>query len=115
MTGNIVARRYAKALFAVAQEQSGKNTPAQYGEDLSRLADLLENAPDLMKIFRNPVFTVEEKRRGNLCPLVIHTLFPMIDILRYGGELPISSKTGDSRFCCPDADVINIFKIAIEE
>ncbi len=53
--------------------------------------------------------------RGNLCPLVMHTLFPMIDILRYGGELPISSKTGDSRFCCPDADVINIFKIAIEE
>lgn len=33
-----------------------------------------------------------DKDRGNLCPLVMHTLFPMIDILRYGGELPISSK-----------------------
>lgn len=63
MTGNIVARRYAKALFAVAQEQPDKGEAlAQYGEDLSRLADLLENAPELMKIFRNPIFSVEEKK-----------------------------------------------------
>lgn len=78
MTGNIVARRYAKALFAVAREQSGKGAPAQYGEDLSRLADLLENAPDLMKIFRNPVFTVEEKRGVILKVLEKAALSPMI-------------------------------------
>lgn len=62
MTGNIVARRYAKALFAVAQEQPGQAALVQYGGDLTRLADLLENAPELMKIFRNPIFSVEEKR-----------------------------------------------------
>lgn len=62
MTGNIVARRYAKALFAVAQVQSDKTAMAQYGDDLARLAGLLENAPELTKIFRNPIFGVEEKR-----------------------------------------------------
>lgn len=63
MTGNIVARRYAKALFAVAQEQPGKGeASAQYGEDLSKLAELLKNAPELMRIFRNPIFSVEEKK-----------------------------------------------------
>ncbi len=61
MTGNIVARRYAKALFAVAQA-SDKGAMTQYGEDLARLAGVLENAPELTKIFRNPIFGVEEKR-----------------------------------------------------
>ena len=61
MTGNIVARRYAKALFTVAQTQD-KGAVAQYGGDLARLAGVLENAPELTKIFRNPIFGVEEKR-----------------------------------------------------
>lgn len=51
-----------------------------------------------------------DKDRGNLCPLAMHVLFPMIDILKYGGTLPVS-KAGDHRFCCPDADVINVFRI----
>lgn len=51
-----------------------------------------------------------DRDRGALCPLVMHTLFPMIDIVRYGGTLPVS-QTGKAKFCCPDADVINIFEI----
>lgn len=43
--------------------------------------------------------------RGKLCPMAMHSLFPMIDILRYGGTLK------SNRFCCPDANTINIFKI----
>ena len=43
--------------------------------------------------------------RGKLCPMAMHTLFPMIDILRYGGTLK------NNRFCCPDANTINIFQI----
>lgn len=46
-----------------------------------------------------------DKDRGQLCPMAMHTLFPMIDILRYGGELPSDT------FCCPDANTINVFKI----
>ena len=62
MTGNIVARRYAKALFTVAQAQPEKAAIAQYGEDLAKLAGVLESAPELTRIFRNPIFGVEEKR-----------------------------------------------------
>ena len=52
--------------------------------------------------------------RGKLCPMALHTAFPYIDILRYGGSLP-QSRAGDIRFCCPDADVINVFRIEIAE
>ena len=46
-----------------------------------------------------------DEDRGRLCPLAMHVMFPMVDILRYGGKLP------SDRFCCPDADTINVFKI----
>ena len=52
--------------------------------------------------------------RGKLCPMAMHVAFPYIDILRYGGTPP-KSKNGDIRFCCPDCDVINVFKIEVEE
>lgn len=55
-----------------------------------------------------------DTERGKLCPMAMHVAFPYIDILRYGGSLPLS-KEGDFRFCCPDADVINIFKITVSE
>ncbi|MCF0105880.1 MAG: TIGR04076 family protein [Holdemanella sp.] len=51
-----------------------------------------------------------EKDRGLICPMAMHTLFPYIDILKYGGNIPVSSK-GDIRVCCPDYDIINVFKI----
>lgn len=43
-----------------------------------------------------------------------HVAFPYIDILRYGGKLP-SQPDGSIVFCCPDVNVINVFKIEIEE
>ncbi len=51
--------------------------------------------------------------RGLLCPMAMHVAFPYIDILRYGGTPPIA-KNGNIEFCCPDSDVINIFRIEIE-
>ena len=45
--------------------------------------------------------------------MAMHAAFPFIDILRYGGTLP-TGKDGDYRFCCPDADVINVFRLDIE-
>ncbi|MGM9564395.1 TIGR04076 family protein [Evtepia sp.] len=51
---------------------------------------------------------------GDLCPMAMHVAFPYVDILRYGGKLPPSS-AGDFRFCCPDADVINVFQIKVTE
>lgn len=54
-----------------------------------------------------------DTQRGELCPMALHTAFPYIDILRYGGTLP-PGKAGDIRFCCPDADVLNIFRLEVE-
>ncbi len=51
-----------------------------------------------------------DTERGMLCPMAMHVAFPFIDIMRYGGEPP-RAKCGEIRFCCPDTDVINIFKL----
>ena len=53
-----------------------------------------------------------DTERGALCPMALHVAFPYIDILRYGGTLPVGAD-GDIRFCCPDADVLNIFRIEV--
>ncbi|MGN0686559.1 MAG: TIGR04076 family protein [Oscillospiraceae bacterium] len=55
-----------------------------------------------------------DTERGKLCPMAMHVAFPYIDILRYGGTPPLS-RQGDVRFCCPDCDVINVFRIEKEE
>lgn len=53
-----------------------------------------------------------ETERGKLCPMAMHVAFPYIDILRYGGTPPCGT-VGDFRFCCPDVDVINVFRLEI--
>ena len=51
-----------------------------------------------------------DTERGTLCPFVMHTAFVYADILRYGGKM--SEDNPDvARFCCPDPDVLNIFKV----
>ena len=46
--------------------------------------------------------------------MAMHVAFTYIDILRYGGTPPASSN-GEIRFCCPDADVINVFRLEVEK
>ncbi len=53
-----------------------------------------------------------DTQRGELCPMALHTGFPYIDILRYGGSIP-GEPEGTARFCCPDPDTINVFKVEI--
>lgn len=53
-----------------------------------------------------------DTERGKICPMVMHVAFPYIDIMRYGGMPPLG-KHGDVRFCCPDADVINVFRLEV--
>lgn len=55
-----------------------------------------------------------DKDRGRLCPMALHAGFPYIDILRYGGTVP-PSQAGDIRFCCPDPDVANVFRIEVKK
>ncbi|EGY24406.1 MAG TPA: ATP synthase F1 subunit delta [Desulfovibrio sp.] len=61
MTGNIVARRYARALFALGAK-SGVGELDKLGSDLAALAGALDKAPELGRIFRNPIITADEKR-----------------------------------------------------
>lgn len=61
MIGNIVARRYARALFSLGKAQ-GDAALVDYGENLSGLVEALNESPQLDRIFRNPVFKVEEKK-----------------------------------------------------
>lgn len=55
-----------------------------------------------------------DSQRGQLCPMAAHVAFPYVEILKYGGELPLSV-AGDMRFCCSDANVVNVFKITVKE
>ncbi|WP_456324047.1 F0F1 ATP synthase subunit delta [Desulfonauticus submarinus] len=61
MRGNIVARRYARALFALGQKE-GQDVLLRYGKSLEAVCAVLEIAPKLFRIFSNPIFTVEEKK-----------------------------------------------------
>ena len=54
MNGDIVAQRYAKALFALGQ-QEGMAKLEQYGENLSALEGVLEDSPELVRLFHIPV------------------------------------------------------------
>lgn len=55
-----------------------------------------------------------DTERGKLCPMAMHVAFPYVDILRYGGSIP-KGRNGEICFCCPDADVINVFRIDVVE
>jgi F-type H+-transporting ATPase subunit delta len=61
LIGSIVARRYARALFAIGQE-AGAEALKKYGQELTLLTEMLEGAPELNRVFRNPIFGVEQKR-----------------------------------------------------
>ena len=59
MTGNIVARRYAKALFALGVKEKAAET---FGKDLEGLASTMEASPSLFKLFKSPSFSAQEKK-----------------------------------------------------
>ena len=61
MTENVVARRYAKALFAVAQKGGDGDLDA-YGKDLAGLANVLDTVPEALRFFKNPTFDAAEKK-----------------------------------------------------
>jgi len=55
---SVVAKRYAKALVALAREQGRL---AETGEELKRLAQLIENTQDLKALLYNPTINREFK------------------------------------------------------
>ena len=61
MTGNVVSRRYAKALFAVGAAK-GEAEQKTYGDQLVELSESLLGAPEAMEFFKNPSFSADEKK-----------------------------------------------------
>lgn len=62
MKEQVIAKRYARALFALGQDQ-GEGAQKQYGEELARFAEALEAAPLLDRVFRNPVIQIADKKK----------------------------------------------------
>jgi F-type H+-transporting ATPase subunit delta len=61
LTGNIVARRYARALFALGKK-SGLPELESHAASLAEMRQALAESPDLARVFRNPIFSAAEKR-----------------------------------------------------
>lgn len=59
MIGSTVGRRYAKALYDLADDNS---VAERVGNDLAALAETWKGSEELITLFRNPEFTVEAKR-----------------------------------------------------
>jgi len=57
----IIAKRYARALFALGQEE-GIEAQRKFGLELNDLAELFQQLPKLINIFKNPVIRVEHKK-----------------------------------------------------
>ncbi len=57
--GGSVARRYARALFAIGVE---KNSLESYGDELDSLATTYAGSADLRQVLENPVFRPDQKR-----------------------------------------------------
>ena len=62
MTGNIVAHRYARALFALGKK-SGLPELESYAASLAGMRQALTASPDLVRVFRNPIFSIAEKKK----------------------------------------------------
>jgi uncharacterized repeat protein (TIGR04076 family) len=52
-----------------------------------------------------------DTERGKICPMAMHVLFPVVDILRYGGSLPWGECKDKGLFACPDPEVLLVFEV----
>lgn len=60
MIDTTLAKRYAKALVEIGQEQ---NALDKYGQDLTNIVGLMEASRDFREVLISPVFTKEDKKR----------------------------------------------------
>jgi F-type H+-transporting ATPase subunit delta len=60
LTGDIAARRYARALFALGRKR-GLPELENMGRNLAALRDAVKASPELAELYRSPLFFAEEK------------------------------------------------------
>src|SRR5207302_9155133 len=73
-----VARRYARALFAIGVD---RGTFEQLGQELGELAALWGASPELRQALENPVFKAAEKRA--VLERVLPRVAPTVDVQRF--------------------------------
>jgi uncharacterized repeat protein (TIGR04076 family) len=56
-------------------------------------------------------FIVGRTTPEGMCSAAFNSLMPFITTLRFGGEFPWSDDPDAGVFCCPDADVVNTWRI----
>jgi F-type H+-transporting ATPase subunit delta len=67
--GGSVARRYAKAIFAIGVERGNFEI---FGREIGELAELWANSADLRQTLENPIFRLSQKRA------VLQSLLPRV-------------------------------------
>ncbi len=60
MSSSRIAKRYAKALFSLGQEEGRFE---QYGMELKEFTDLCREQPEFEAVMVNPVFAVEDRKK----------------------------------------------------
>ncbi|MBI5571044.1 MAG: ATP synthase F1 subunit delta [Desulfomonile tiedjei] len=84
MINTTLAKRYAKALVGIGQEN---NALDRYGQDLASLSEVVGTSWDFREVLINPVFTKEDKKRiaGEILskmgtdPMVTNFVYLLID------------------------------------
>lgn len=82
MSNSTVAKRYALALFELAQE---KNLLAEVGADLKELTKVIESSPELLTLLNAPKFSIERKKQivaqifAGSTPAFIHTIQLLVE------------------------------------
>lgn len=82
MSNSTVAKRYAQALFELAQQ---KNILTEVGADLSELTKVVKESPDFLTLLNAPKFSVERKKQmvadifNGATPEVLHTVQLLVE------------------------------------
>ncbi len=53
---------------------------------------------------------VERKTPAGMCLSAFHSLSPFLMTLRFGGDFPWA-EAGEATVCCPDPEVVNVFRL----
>ncbi len=82
MSNSTVAKRYAQALFELAQQ---KNILAEVGSDLNELTNVVKESPDFLTLLNAPKFSIERKKQmvaeifAGATPEVLHTIQLLVE------------------------------------
>ncbi len=95
MSASRLAKRYAKALFSLGQEN---DSFMQYGQELEMFTDFCQKHSDFRNAIANPVFAEEERKevlnyvlkRGDFSDMVKHFLALLLERNRMGAIEAIS-------------------------